>query len=154
MSAVWQAQYRLLGERLRERLAGQADRGLASDRDDELLLRLLGLVVDLHEWHHVDRYGQCRRCRLKRHRWQHRRPKRCPVVESIEYYFDEELHFIWWQVFGQLGREMTLEDTEEWVERQRQELSGDELDNDESDDPAATVAMEAVERDGGRHEWR
>lgn len=149
---MWQAQYRLLGERLRKRLAEQADRGLTPGRDDELLLRLLGLVVDLHEWHRVDKYGQCRRCRLKRRRWHHGRPKQCPVVESIEYYCDEALHLIWWQVFGQSGREMTLQDAEEWVERQQQRLRGDEPDDDESGDPAATIAMEGVER--GRHRWR
>ncbi|MDQ3152660.1 MAG: hypothetical protein M3R63_13390 [Actinomycetota bacterium] len=121
MRTVWQAQYRLLGERLRKRLAEQVDRGLTPDRDDELLLRLLGLVVDLYEWHQVDEYGQCRRCRLKRRRWQHGRPIRCPVVEDIEYYFDEPPHFIWWQVFRQSGQKMTLQDAEEWVERQKPE---------------------------------
>lgn len=126
VSSVSETGHRLLGERLWERLAEQAERGLTSDRDDELLLRLLGLVVDLHEWHRVDRYGQCRRCRLKRRRWQHGRPKRCPLVESVEYYFDEELHFIWWQVAGLLGQKMTLREAQEWVERRRQEVSGDD----------------------------
>ncbi|MGH4021214.1 MAG: hypothetical protein ACRDT0_18695 [Pseudonocardiaceae bacterium] len=74
------------------------------------------------------------------------------MVETIEYYFDEELHLIWWHVFGQLGQNVTLEDAEEWVEEQRQEVSGEERDDDESGDPAATIGMERV--GGGRHRWR
>jgi len=146
VSSVWQATYRLLGERLRERLAEQADRGLTPDRDDELLLRLLGLVVDLHEWHRVDRYGQCRRCRL-RHRWWRNSRMRCSVVEIIEYYVDEEMEFIWRQVFGRLGRQMTLQEAEEWVQQQRREDS-----SHEPDDLEETVGMAAIE--GEKHEWR
>ncbi|MGH4020470.1 MAG: hypothetical protein ACRDT0_14785 [Pseudonocardiaceae bacterium] len=156
MSTVREATYRLLGERLRERLAEQADRGLTSDRDDELLLRLLGLAVDLHEWHRVDRYGRCRRCRrcrLRRRRWRSdsRRQQQCAVVDSIQYYLDEELHMIWWQVFGQLGQDVELQDVQEWVARQRQERS-----RTEPDDPAVTAGMQAVEGEieGGKHRMR
>ncbi|MGH4019662.1 MAG: hypothetical protein ACRDT0_10600 [Pseudonocardiaceae bacterium] len=64
---------------------------------------------------------------MKRRRWQQGRPKRCPVIDSIGYYIDEELHFIWWQVFGQVGRDMTLEEVEEWVEGQREEQRREEM---------------------------
>jgi len=102
VSSVWETTYRLLGERLRQRLAELADRGPTSDRDDELLLRLLALAVDLHEWHHVDRYGQCRRCRPCRRWWRKgsRHQQHCAVFDSLDYYLDEELQMIWRQVWS------------------------------------------------------
>ncbi|MGH4022830.1 MAG: hypothetical protein ACRDT0_27065 [Pseudonocardiaceae bacterium] len=57
------------------------------------------------------------------------------MVETIECYVDEGMGLIWWQVCGQLGREVTLEEAEEWVAQQRQEVG-------------------SVEDEGGRHRWR
>lgn len=122
MSNVWETRNRLLLEYL-EKLADQLSGGepIAPAALEEQTVRLLaGVVMSLRQ-HRVNKRGQCRYCSWQITTWRfwRRRPP-CTVYRSLSFAMGQGIDEVWWQLFGSLGRPISLDEVRKWVaERER-----------------------------------
>lgn len=101
VSSVQEVQWQLLRERLREiyRQVQQQEcatlpEGLPADRHVEMLLRLVGAMLALLEWHTIDRKGHCRvrRCASAWVPWWTRRT--CPMFTTVHFWMEQPLRIV------------------------------------------------------------
>lgn len=104
--------YRLLVEQLQqwaERLNGKEQ--LEPEAVKELTVRLLAMALMLLKQHSVNKRGQCQYCSWSRWYWRFRiRRPQCTVRGTLDFAMKQELAVVWWQVFGHIGRQASLEE--------------------------------------------
>lgn len=117
MSNVWQTRHRLFAERLHDLAEWLGDGG---PRDpavlDEELARLLAVALALLRQHQVNKRGQCQFCNWTR--WSRRfwcRRRRCTVHQAMDLGLGQTLDFVWWHLFEDIGRTLTLAQVQKWI---------------------------------------
>lgn len=124
MSNVWGTRYRLLREQLEQWVDGLTrEEPRHHTAVDERTVRLLATVLMLVRQHHTNKRGQCRLCGAARLTWRFWHRQRCTVHGALDHAMGQNLDVVWWRVFEGLGREVSLEEVREWVEKRRCGLS-------------------------------
>jgi hypothetical protein len=119
VSSLWETQYRLVLRQLEEfaeRLGGA--KPMAPAVLEEWIVRLLATVLMLLRQHRINKHGQCRFCGWTWRFWRRRR--RCTVYVALDYAMRQSLDVVWWKVFVELGREVSLEDVRRWNGERRE----------------------------------
>jgi hypothetical protein len=120
VSSLWETRYRLvlqqLGE-LAERLSGA--KPMAPAALEEWIVKLLATMLMLLRQHHINKRGQCRFCGWTSWKWRFWR-RRCTVYVALDYAMRQSLDVVWWKVFVELGREVSLEDVRRWNGERRE----------------------------------
>ncbi|MEO7193596.1 MAG: hypothetical protein ABIZ05_02060 [Pseudonocardiaceae bacterium] len=117
MSTVWETRDRLLVEqleRLVKKLSGEEQ--IEPAEVMEQAVRLLTGVIALLRQHRVNKRGQCQCCGCTRWVWRFwRRRPRCTVYRAVGFVFHQHLDVVWWQLLGELGQRISLEEARKWV---------------------------------------
>ena len=84
-------------------------------------MRLLAGVLMLLRQHEINKRGQCRFCGWSRKKWQFwRRRPLCTVYRNLNFAMNRNSDEVWWQLFGNLGRQTRLDEVRKWMaERER-----------------------------------
>ncbi|HSL07305.1 MAG TPA: hypothetical protein VK887_04910 [Pseudonocardiaceae bacterium] len=99
---------------------------------EEWIVKLLATVLMLLRQHHVNKRGQCRFCGWTTWKWRFWRRRRCTVYVALDYAMMQSLDVVWWKVFVELGREVSLEDVRRWNgERREKDAAGRSTPGDE-----------------------
>lgn len=117
---VWETRYRLIMERLEE-LAERLSSGepIALSTLEEQTARLLtGVVMSLRQ-HNVNKRGQCRFCTAPHLTWRFWRRPPCTVYRNLNFAMNQGLGEVWWQLFDNLGRQISLDETRKWVAKRK-----------------------------------
>ena len=120
VSSLWETRYRLVLqqlEELAERLGGT--KPMAPEVLEEWTVRLLATVLMLLRQHHINKREQCRFCGWTRWKWRFW-CRRCTVHVAVDYAMRQSLDVVWWKVFAELGREVSLEDVRRWNGKRRE----------------------------------
>jgi len=107
VSNVDEVHWRLLRERLIQIFRQELDQlvatfpdGVPPDAQDDILLRLTGVVVALLEWHTMNENGRCRVRRCTRRRWvPWRRRHTCQIFRTVQFWIE---HPVW--IVEKMGR--------------------------------------------------
>ena len=125
VSSLWETRYRLVLQQLEEfaeRLSGT--KPMAPAVLEEQTVQLLATVLMLLRQHHINKRGQCRFCGWTSWKWRFWR-RRCTVYVALDYAMRQSLDVVWWKVFVELGREVSLEDVRRWNgERREKDAAG------------------------------
>jgi hypothetical protein len=99
---------------------------------EEWIVKLLATVLMLLRQHHVNKRGQCRFCGWTTWKWRFWRRRRCTVCVALDYAMMQSLDVVWWKVFVELGREVSLEDVRRRNgERREKDAAGRSTPGDE-----------------------
>lgn len=127
VSSLWETLYRLVLqqlEELAERLSGAKPMEPAAL--EEWAVQLLATVLMLLRQHHINKRGQCRFCGWTTWTWRFwRLRRRCTVYAALDYAMRQSLDVVWWKVFVELGREVSLEDVRRWNGERQEKNAAD-----------------------------
>lgn len=126
MSNVWGTRYRLLVERLEERVEWlSGEEPLEPEKVEEQGLRLLNAAVALLRQHEVNKRGQCQFCGWTRWKWRFWRARpRCTVFRALDRAMGQGMDVVWWELFNGVGREVGLDEVRGWVKGRASDTPG------------------------------
>ncbi|MGH8078161.1 MAG: hypothetical protein ACREPE_12665 [Lysobacter sp.] len=117
---MWETRSRLTLEQL-EKLAERLINGdqIALSTLEEQAVRLLtGVVMSLRQ-HNVNKRGQCRFCTAPHRIWRFWRRPPCTVYRNLNFAMNQGLGEVWWQLFDNLGRRISLDEARKWVAKRK-----------------------------------